>query len=61
MSTVGGLEVPAVEICMFLSRLQQQLEARAGQCLSLQWGTSPFPYFLLDVTLFSVAHAITAS
>lgn len=34
MSAADGLEIPAVEIYMFLSWLQQQLEARAEQCFS---------------------------
>lgn len=61
MSAAGGLEIPAVEICMFLSRLQQQLEARAGQCLSPLVGHVSFPVSPVGSHSILVAHAITAS
>lgn len=60
MSAADGLEIPAVEIYMFLSWLQQQLEARAEQCFSPPMRPVSL-YLLLDVTEFSVAHATATS
>lgn len=63
VSTADRLDIPAAEICLFLSLLQQQLEAEAGLCLLPLSGSLCLPASLVacHLTLCAYCHHLFVS
>lgn len=56
-SAADRLEIPAAEICLFLSLLQQQLEAGAGPCFLPPLGSLCLPSSFVDYSAHCCLHA----